>query len=247
MASLLLLIRSLLFEAWFYLSMAVMGLAFFPAAIFSGRAARFAMRLFCMQAFIALRLICGLRCEIRGTIPDRPVIIAAKHQSFLDVLMLMRWTPQPVFVMKKSLIWAPILGLYALRIGAIPIDRSRGSKAIAAMENGARKTSGQIVVYPQGTRVPVSTAPGETPEPYRRGAARLARALKRPMLPMATNAGLFWARTSVLRRPGLAVLEILPEIDSSASSSDLTATLEDRIETATARLVVEATTERGVA
>jgi 1-acyl-sn-glycerol-3-phosphate acyltransferase len=239
MAHAILLLRSLLFEAWFYLSMAVMGLVFLPAAIVSGAAARYGMRLFCRQAFAALRMICGLRCEIRGAIPDRPVIIAAKHQSFLDVLMLMRWAPHPVFVMKKSLVWAPILGLYALRIGAIPIDRSKGARALVAMEAAAAQASGQIVVYPQGTRVPATREPGADPEPYRRGAARLALQLERPLLPVATNAGLFWRRASLVRRPGLAVIEILPEIAPEGRASALTQRLEAAIEPATDRLVAE--------
>lgn len=225
--------RSLAFEVWFYLSMAVMGLLFLPAAAVSSRAARWAMKAFCAQAMAALALLCGLRCERRGEIPDRPVIVAAKHQSFLDVLMLMRWTPQPLFVMKKSLIWAPILGLYALRIGAIPIDRARGKDAMASIEAALAERPGQLVIYPQGTRVAPGTPVAEAP--YRAGAPRLAAGLGRPILPVATNAGAFWGRVSFLRRPGVAVLEILPEIPPGSDPK----VLGDRLQT-----VVEAASDQ---
>lgn len=245
MAHAVLVARSLLFEAWFYLSMAAMGVVFFPAALVSRRAARWSMRAFCAQAFAALELICGLRCELRGKIPDRPLVIAAKHQSFLDVLMLMRWTPEPVFVMKRSLVWAPIFGLYALRIGAIPIDRRRGARALVAMEAAARRTHGQLIIYPQGTRVPPRHAAEAPAEPYRRGAARLARALDRPLLPIATNAGLFWGRASILRRPGVAVIEVLPPIAPETDETTLTRRLETVIEPASIRLAEEGETPVG--
>ena len=48
------------------------------------------------------------------------VLVAAKHQSFLDILILFRALPRAKFIMKKELRWAPILGLYALRIGSTP-------------------------------------------------------------------------------------------------------------------------------
>ena len=70
-----------------------------------------------------LAAICGLRVEVRGAVPTGEVIVAAKHQSFLDILILVRALPRPKFIMKKELSWAPILGLYALRIGSTPVNR----------------------------------------------------------------------------------------------------------------------------
>ena len=68
-------------------------------------------------------MICGLRVEVRGTAPEGEVIVCAKHQSFLDIMMLVHALPRPKFIMKKELRWAPILGLYALRIGSTPVER----------------------------------------------------------------------------------------------------------------------------
>ncbi len=59
--------------------------------------------------------------------------MAAKHQSFLDIIMLYHALPHGKFVMKKILIYAPILGQYALRIGCIPVDRGKRGAAVKTM------------------------------------------------------------------------------------------------------------------
>ncbi len=229
------LIRSLLFEFWFYASMLVMGLVLAPAALASRRAAIWSMRAFCAQAFWVLERLCGLRVAVRGPIPREACVVAAKHQSFLDVLILMRTLPNPRFVMKRSLIFAPVLGLYALRIGAVAIDRAQGPSALRALKRQlADERAAQIVIYPQGTRA----APDATTDalPYKGGAALLARATGLPTIPVATNAGLFWGRANLRRRPGTAVLEFLPPLDKSLTGRAYLAALEAAIEPASQAL-----------
>ncbi|MEO1330921.1 MAG: lysophospholipid acyltransferase family protein [Pseudomonadota bacterium] len=231
-------LRSGLYQLWFYASMLVMGLAFAPAAAVSRPAAVWAMKAFCVQALWVLERLCGLRVEIRGPVPDGPAVIAAKHQSFLDVVILMRTLPEPRFVMKRSLLWAPILGLYALRIGAVAIDREQGAAALRALKRrlGAER-SAQIVIYPQGTRTPPDATTADYP--YKGGAALLARASGLPTIPVATNAGLFWGRASLLRRPGVAVLEFLPALEAGLPTRGYLAALETAIEPAADRLRAE--------
>lgn len=234
----MLLLRSLLFDLWLYSSMAVMGVAFAPAAAVSRNLAYWAMRAYCRQALWMLERICGLRVERRGKLPVGEVLVAAKHQSFLDILVLMRDLPRPKFVMKRSLVWAPVLGLYALRIGAAPIDRDRGTSSLRKMRSrlsGQRSEAGQIVIYPQGTRV----APGAAAR-YRRGVFGLYREYGLQCAPVATNAGMFWGRRSLLRRPGVAVVEFLEAIPSGMKADPFMTLLEQRIETASDKLLQEA-------
>lgn len=235
----LLLLRSLLFDLWLYTTMAVMGLLLAPAALVSRAAAIWAMRAFCIQAFWMLRLLCGLRVEYRGAVPAGPCIVAAKHQSFLDVMMLMRILPEPRFVMKRALIFAPILGLYALRIGAVPIDRTQGAAALREMRAQlGDERQGQIVIYPQGTRTPPDAAVADYP--YKGGVALLARATGLPTIPTATNTGCFWGRQSLERRPGVAVLEFLPQLPAGLPTRSYLAALETEIEPAAQALADEA-------
>ncbi len=92
-----------------------------------------------------------------------------------------------------------------------------------------------IVIFPEGTR----TAPG-TRRPYQPGVAALYRQLGVPLVPVAVNSGVYWGRRSFLKRPGRIVVEILPPIPPGGERKRVMAELEERIETATARLVAEA-------
>ncbi len=61
-----------------------------------------------------------------------------------------------------------------------------------------------------------------------------------PVVPVALNSGCFWPRRAFLKRPGKIIVEILPAIAPGLAKPAFMATLEERIETATARLEAEA-------
>ncbi|MEO1613496.1 MAG: lysophospholipid acyltransferase family protein [Pseudomonadota bacterium] len=234
----MLLVRSLIFQVWMYGLMAILGVVFAPLAIWSRDGAYFAISIYLRLVFWGLQAICGLTAETRGEIPEGDVLIAAKHQSFLDVLILVRDLPAAKFVMKRSLVWAPILGFYALRIGASPVTRGKGAASVEEMVEEAEKRralSGQLVIYPQGTRV----APDEA-APYKRGAWHLYRSYGLPCVPAAVNTGVFWPRKGVARRPGRAVVELAPALPAGMEKDAFLQTLETTIENASGRLLAEA-------
>jgi 1-acyl-sn-glycerol-3-phosphate acyltransferase len=232
------LLRSLLFDAALYALMGVMGILCAPLALWSVDGAYWVMKTYCRLVFAMLRGICGLQVEIRGPVPAGEVIVCAKHQSFLDIMMLVHALPRPKFIMKKELRWAPILGLYALRIGSTPVARGARSKAmkdmVAHAERSAREPR-QLVIYPQGTRV----MPGAR-LPFKIGAGVLYERLGNPCVPAATNAGVFWARRSPYRRPGTAVVEFFPPIGPGLAVPEFMARIEEVIETNSDRLMCEA-------
>ena len=180
----------------------------------------------------------GLRSEVRGTPPTGEVLIAAKHQSFLDIMLIFASVPAGKFIMKRELMWAPVIGQYALRIGCVPVDRGKRSRAIAGMVADVargRQEPGQLIIYAQGTRV----APG-VKKPYKIGAGVLYEETGQSCVPAATNVGLFWPRTGILRKPGLAVVEFLPEIAPGLDRQAFMQRLEHEVETASDRLMQEA-------
>jgi 1-acyl-sn-glycerol-3-phosphate acyltransferase len=187
--------------------------------------------------FVLARAICGLRVEVRGEVPAGEVLVAAKHQSFLDILMIFHALPRPKFIMKKELRWTPFIGLYALRIGSTPVARGERGRAMTAMVAHAGRTTEprQLVIYPQGTRV----APGARP-PFKVGAGVLYERLGEPCVPAATNAGVLWGRRSLRKRPGLAVVEFLEPIAPGLPIPDFMARIEAVIETNSVRLMREA-------
>lgn len=232
------LLRSLLFNAAMYVWMPVVGLVFLPAMLVSDRWARRAMNLYARTTIRMLGTICGLRVETRGRVPNEGLLVASKHQSFLDVLALWTMAPRGFFIMKSILAWAPVLGQYALRVGCIPVQRGRRGEAIRQMLDEirtGRRADGQLLIYPQGTRV----APGAT-LPYKVGTFAMYEQLGQPCIPVATNVGLFWPKRGVLRRPGVAVMEVLEPIPPGLDRATFMAVLESRIEGASNRLMVEA-------
>jgi 1-acyl-sn-glycerol-3-phosphate acyltransferase len=170
-----------------------------------------------------------VRTEIRGPLPTGRVIVAAKHQSMLDVFMLFEALPEARFAMKRELTRAPVFGFFALRVGAVPVDRGGGSPALRAMVEALADKPGQLVIYPQGTRV----APGAA-APYKIGVHALAEASGLTVIPAATNSGLFWPR-GVAIRPGLAVVEFLAPVPPGLDRAAFMARLEAEIEAGAAR------------
>ena len=231
-------ILSLIFIVQMYLMMAILAVIFAIPSLISRNMAFAGVHTYCNWVRWSAAILIGLRSEIRGPVPQTEVIIAAKHQSFFDIILLCSVLPRPKFIMKRELIWTPFLGQYALRIGCVPVDRGRRGAAISKMKEDVQKGAalpGQLVIYPQGTRV----APGVT-MPYKMGTGLLYGQLGQTCVPAATNVGVFWPRHGILRKPGLAVMEFLPPVAPGMPVPDFMRLIETQIETASTRLMNDA-------
>jgi 1-acyl-sn-glycerol-3-phosphate acyltransferase len=229
---------SAVFIVQMYVAMAVLAIGFAPWALFSRRGAYAAMHSYCAWVVFTARILCGLRCEVRGTPPTTEAVIAAKHQSFLDIILIFHAVPAGKFIMKRELIYTPFLGQYALKIGCVPVNRGKRGAAITKMKADVAKGTaepGQLIIYPQGTRV----APGVS-RPYKVGTGLLYEQLGQPCYPVATNVGVFWPKRGILRHPGLAVVEFLPPIPPGLPMPDFMKQLETEVETHSDRLMAEA-------
>lgn len=221
-----------------YVMMALMAVVFTPVVLFRREVAYTACRTYCLWVRWTARWMVGLDSEIRGEVPTDEVMIASKHQSFFDIILIVSAVPRPKFIMKKELLWAPIVGFYAKRLGCVPVDRGKRGQAVRQMladVQSGRAVPGQLIIFPQGTRV----APGKRLA-YKGGAAALYRELHQDCVPAATNVGVFWPRHGLLRRPGLAVLEFLPRIAPGVQAHDFLHQLEAEVEAASDRLMAEA-------
>jgi 1-acyl-sn-glycerol-3-phosphate acyltransferase len=196
-------------------------------------------RFWAASVLVLLKVIVGLDYEIRGLdrLPRDGCIVAMKHQSAWDTLILPVALGDPAIVLKRELLLLPFYGWYAARAGSIAVDRKAGAGALRRMLATARPiaTTGRpIVIFPEGTRV----APGER-RPYQPGVAALYQTLALPLVPAAVNSGLYWGRRSFLKRPGRIILEFLDPIPPGRTRPRLMAELERRIETATMALLRE--------
>ncbi|HVI32683.1 lysophospholipid acyltransferase family protein [Phenylobacterium sp.] len=229
-------VRSLLYVALFYLWTAVVAIGATPILL-GPTSWTLAMFHFWGRGVVALLAICGIRVEVRGRehIPQGPALVAPKHQCMLDVFAQFTWLPASVFVMKKELRRIPWFGWYAAKVGTIDIDRSGHSAALKNMVRRAKAQfarNRQVVIFPEGTR----GEPGVKGD-YKPGIAALYRELDVPVYPVATNSGVHWPAHGFLRRPGTIVFEYLEPIPPGLKRAEFMRTLEERIETASAKLL----------
>jgi 1-acyl-sn-glycerol-3-phosphate acyltransferase len=236
-------LRALLFNLAFWIDTALLGVLGLPFLLTPRRTAMRFGRFWAQTVLALLKLIVGLDGEIRGRehIPSGGCLIAMKHQSAWDTLILPPFLGDPAVVVKRELQFVPFYGWYARRAGSIFIDRKGGAGALRRMLAAAKRAVAMgrpVVIFPQGTR----TAPGEAvaEAPYQPGVAALYSELAVPLVPAAVNSGLYWGRRAFVKRPGRIVLEFLEPIPPGLSRREVMAMLETRIEAAAAALEREA-------
>jgi 1-acyl-sn-glycerol-3-phosphate acyltransferase len=194
-----------------------------------------------------LRHVCGLGVEWRGLekIPPGGLIVASKHQSTWETFALLTILEDPVYVLKRELMWIPVFGWCLRKAGMIPVDRAAGRAALTAMTARARTALAdgrQIIIFPEGTRRPAGA-----PAKYKFGVAFLYADCAVPCVPIALNSGLYWPRRRFLRFPGKVRVEVLDPIMPGGDRNAFFADLEQKLEAATARLIAEGLRELGEA
>jgi 1-acyl-sn-glycerol-3-phosphate acyltransferase len=233
-------LRSLLFNAGWYLGSTVIALVGAPILLLPRRCV-VAWSIFWTDFILWwLGLTCGLRHRVAGleNLPAGPVIIASKHQSSWETFAFNRLFGGPAIVLKRELLFIPVVGWAMARAGNIAVARGEGASALRGLLRQARqalKEGRPILIFPEGTRVAVGAE-----RPYQAGIAALYRQLGVPVVPVALNSGLFWGRRKWVKRPGKISVEVLEPIPPGLDRKAFMATLRQRIDTATARLVADA-------
>jgi 1-acyl-sn-glycerol-3-phosphate acyltransferase len=166
-----------------------------------------------------LKLCCGLTYRIRGVenIPPGPAIILCKHQSAWETMALQLIFPPQVWVMKRELLWIPFLGWGLASLEPIALNRQAGHKALRQLVAQGKERLARgiwVTLFPEGTR----TAPGQRGR-YNIGGGLLAAETGVPVVPVAHNAGVYWPRQSLRKRPGCIDLVIGPAIASQGRSA----------------------------
>jgi 1-acyl-sn-glycerol-3-phosphate acyltransferase len=231
--------RSVLFNVLFYLNLFAYLIAAVPTLAMPRRAIVTMAKLWARTNLWLLRAVCGIAFELRGRekVPAGALLVASKHQSLWETFALLPLLDDPAYIMKRELMWIPFFGWYAWKAGMIPVDRNRGSQALAAMNACARRElerNRQIIIFPEGTR----RAPGAEPR-YKYGVVHLYAETGVTCLPVALNSGLFWPRRSLRRNPGTIRVEVLDPIAPGLGKEEFAERLKREVEAATARLVAE--------
>ncbi len=229
-------IRSILFDIAFYTGSVILVIILLPLLLGPRRWAAIPPWLWSLMTDFLARKILGLRYEVEGweNVPELPFIIACKHQSAWETLVMSKLFPGCVFVLKQELMYIPLVQLYFKRQRSIAVNRKLGIKAIKNMVEQAKpilEDKQPIFIFPEGTRVSV----GDKGE-YHPGVAALYKELNVPVVPIALNSGLFWGRRHFIKKSGVIKVVILPLINPGLNRKEFMAKLETCIEEKTAEL-----------
>ena len=240
----MLILRSLIFNVAFYVNLMVLMLVGLPRLLMGRHQAMAHARLWGRSSIWLMRWICGTKVEFRGLekLPPGACIVASKHQSIFETFAILTKCSDFTYAVKKELRVIPFFGWYLAGTEQIFIDRSKGSAAMPQLLRESVIAFGQgrqLLIFPEGTR----RAAGAPPQ-YKYGVAQVYSASHVACVPVALNAGLFWARRSFLRRPGTLVVEFLDPIAPGMERRAFFELLQERIETASNRLIAEAVAER---
>jgi len=234
--------RSVLFNLAYWVLSILYTLAAAFAALAPGRkAVQWIIRRYVKRMVQAMRVLAGIHIEARGKdrLPEGAFIIAAKHQSWGDGFSVYDQFDDLAFVTGDHLEKFPLLGTVLQKLGAIVVNNCGGHEARKALAQSAaiaHQQGRKILIYPEGNLAKV----GEKSR-YRSGVWHMYRDFDMPVVPLATNLGLFWPQEDFRKNPGKATIEFLDPIPTGLPKAEFMARLEDAIETRPAELVAEAT------
>ena len=179
----------------------------------------------------------GLDWTVIGeeNIPTKPFIVASKHQSVWDTIFFTAYFSDAAMVLKKILIYIPAYGWHAIKAKMIWVDREAKGTALKHLLKEAKQCfidKRPIVIFPEGTRVRI----GEKGD-YKSGCFALYKYLDIPCIPVALNSGLYWQSKGYRKSKGKIKVKFLKKIEPGLTKTDFNNILEERIETATNRLI----------
>ena len=171
--------------------------------------------------------------EVRGRdrLPDGSFIVAAKHQSWGDGYVMFAHVDNLAFVTGDHLERIPLLRGVLRKFGAIVVDNCGGPearKALAEKAAAAHRDGRRILIYPEGHLARA----GERFR-YRTGVFYMYRDFGLPVVPVATNLGLFWPPGRFREAPGTATVEFLEPIPTGLSRGEFMSRLEEKPSRAT--------------
>ncbi|MDX2083549.1 MAG: lysophospholipid acyltransferase family protein [Rickettsiales bacterium] len=186
-----------------------------------------------------LKKICRIDYQIIGleNLPKEACIIACKHQSMWETIVMHLIFKYPVYAFKKELLKIPFYGWFLRKMSGIIIDRSGGASALKELIKQSKKYLSQnqtIILFPQGTRVDVLATSEKYP--YQAGIAALYLSCNVKVVPAALNSGLFFPKDKFLKA-GKITLEFLDAINPGLSKQEFMLKLEEAIEQKSKNLI----------
>jgi 1-acyl-sn-glycerol-3-phosphate acyltransferase len=237
-------IRSIAFEAAYWVLSVFYALVSAFAALAPGRGPLSAtLRFYTRRMLWAMHWIAGIKVDVAGKqkLPDGAFIVAAKHHSWGDGFVLFAHVANLSFVAGDHLERIPLLRGILHKFGAIMVDNCGGPearKALAEKAAAAHADGRRILIFPEGHLC----KPNERFR-YRTGVYYMYRDFGLPVVPVATNLGLFWRQQDFVKYAGRATVEFLEPIPPGLPRADFLERLEDAVETRSQELICAARNE----
>ncbi len=172
-----------------------------------------------------VRHILRINVAITGGLPQGPILVACKHESFFEAIDMPNLVANPAVFAKAELMRIPLWGQAAAAYGLVSVAREEGAKTLRAMVAAAKQLSAQgrpLVIFPEGTRVPH----GERPQ-LQAGFAGLYKLLGLPVVPVAVKSGRLYHRR--WKRRGTIVIEFGSVIPPGLTRAEVEARVVDAI------------------
>lgn len=162
-----------------------------------------------VQSWSAWQRICCARLlhitvRVEGELPDGPVLVALKHESFFEAIDLPQLLDTPGVFAKVELMRIPLWGLAGQRYGLVSVERDQGARALRHMVGAARALVADgrpLAIFPEGTRVPHGTRPD-----LKSGFAGLYKLLGLPVVAVALDSGPLYHRW--IKQPGVITYKL---------------------------------------
>ena len=189
------LLKVFFFNFIFYFSILFFGLLLLPILI-SRKLTRKTVRVWSKCIIFFLTKVLNIKIVFKNNyLKDKEgQVIAANHQSAFDTIFFLAAFDKTIYIIKKELIFIPVYGWYAMRLGNIYIDRKKKIESIKKISRNIVnlvKKDYKIVIFPEGTRQ----------EPKKIGAIKpgvflIQDRVKRPIFPVYIDSGETWPRNS---------------------------------------------------
>ncbi len=189
----------------------------------------------------ALKWTCRLDYRIEGAenVPAGNHIALWKHSSSWETIAMAVVFPRQVWVLKRELLWIPVVGWGIRQLHAIAIDRKSGHSAVGqVVEQGKQRLDegDWIMIFPEGTRM----QKGQTRK-YGVSGTLLAAEQGKLIIPVAHNAGSYWPRRGLMKRAGTVRVVIGPPITAAGRDvREINREVQEWIEAKVAQLVAQA-------
>ena len=187
------LLKVFFFNLIFYFSILFFGLLFLPILIsrtYTRKVVRFWSRLIIFSLTKTLKIKIIFKNNYLKD--EEGQVIAANHQSVFDTIFFLAAFDKTIYVIKKELIFIPVYGWYAIRLGNIYIDRKKKIESIKKISKNVKNLINKgykVVIFPEGTR----QAPKKIGV-IKPGVFFIQECLRKPIFPVYIDSGETWPR-----------------------------------------------------